>query len=281
MRACSDDAAYSAPAAACSLSPKQARYRYSGTCAGSLGEVAPEVTKNVCASAATGAAASTAFVSLSPSMAAAPAATSSPVRAWSTAASVSPSAVTRATRRPSTPPAALICSTARAAPLRDGTSSDSCPPVRLKIPPSWIGPAAAGSRRTRRSGRHRASRPCPAHGIVLALIGQYQTTKTPRSPRQSKNQQGQIERILSASLMDSEIRCLRLLHSTPANLKELERQSALPSFAQHMRSRAPWTKATPAAPIWQRCLKSQPSRDQSTISPPCAGANTSVSRRAA
>src|SRR5450830_1437969 len=69
VRAPSQSAAYSAPAAARTLSPKQARKSQSGTWAGSRGEVAPLVTNGMPARAATGAAASTWSVSLRPMIA--------------------------------------------------------------------------------------------------------------------------------------------------------------------------------------------------------------------
>ena len=123
--------AYWAPAAACALSPKQARNSQFGTSLVSLGEVAPLVTNGTPARAAMGAAASTWSVSERPMMAEQPEATRLAAARWTSVSLVWPSRSRSSTRRPISPPRALIRSTARRAPLSDGASSGAWPPEML------------------------------------------------------------------------------------------------------------------------------------------------------
>ena len=131
VRAPSWSVANWALAAAWALSPKQARKSQFGTCFVRRGEVAPLVTKGTPARAAIGAAASTWSVSERPMMAEQPEATRFAAARCTSASSVWPSRSSSSTRRPSSPPFALMRSTARRAPSREGASRDDWSPVRL------------------------------------------------------------------------------------------------------------------------------------------------------
>jgi hypothetical protein len=136
----------SEPEAPC---PNAAMKKAFPTVRGSVGRVAPAVTKGTPARCATGPAASASVESFRPPRATTRSFSINLLTARTTAAGLLRlSAAAICTRRPRTPPRALICAAARRIPASPGEPIDLRPPVSLKTAPIRIGSDPADAPRS-------------------------------------------------------------------------------------------------------------------------------------